>query len=314
VIDGESTIAVIGAGTIGASWVALFAATGYSVRIFDPRPSAKESVIEYVGSAWPSLVRLGSVHPDWQSRLKFYDTPDEAVRGAFYVQENVPERLAIKHELFRRIEPALDANAIVASSASGLLLQDMQSAWQDPARLLLAHPFNPPHLIPLVELLGNERTSAAALDRAESLYRACGKTTIRLNKEVVGHVANRLQAALWQEAIYLVTSGVVSVEDLDRAVTAGPGLRWAVMGPHMLFSLGSNGQGIASFCERYADSFKTWWDDLGRATLDSDTRMALESGVCAEEAGRQYHSLSAERDEKIVATILALRNAKEITN
>jgi 3-hydroxybutyryl-CoA dehydrogenase len=182
----------------------------------------------------------------------------------------------------------------------------MQEGFKDPSHFVLGHPFNPPHLIPLVELLGNERTAPDVLDRARSFYESCGKVTIRVKKEVPGHVANRLQAALWREAISLVVEGVASVEDVDKAVCSGPGLRWAVMGPHMLFSLASGGLGMTGFLDRYRDSFHRWWKTMGEVTLSPETGQLLIDGLRAEAAGRNFDQLAADRDRKIVATLKAL--------
>ncbi|MEM7171783.1 MAG: 3-hydroxyacyl-CoA dehydrogenase NAD-binding domain-containing protein, partial [Pseudomonadota bacterium] len=211
---GIDRVAVLGAGTIGASWTALFLARGLSVDVFDPSPDVESYVTDYVKTAWPDLVKINMAADADPARVRFFSDPAAAVEEAGFVQESVPERLPIKHEIYRAIEPALRSDAIVASSASGLLVRDMQEGFADPSRFLLAHPFNPPHLIPLVELLGNDKTSLEALDRAEAFFAECGKVTIRVNKEVPGHVANRLQAALWREAIHLVCEGVASLEDV----------------------------------------------------------------------------------------------------
>lgn len=304
------TVAVIGAGTIGASWASLFLAAGYNVDVYDPAETAEAYVTDYIATAWPSLVELGIARSEAPLAPSFYDRPEEAVEGAQFVQESVPERLEVKHELFARIEPHLEPGAIVASSASGLLVRDMQEGFRDPSRFVLAHPFNPPHLIPLVELLGNQRTDPAALDAAERFYRGCGKVTIRLNKEVPGHVANRLQAALWREAVHLVAEGVASVKDVDLAISAGPGLRWSVMGPHMLFSLAAGGS-METFCERYGPSFQRWWDDLGAPRVTPDVAKLLATGVREEGAGRDFATLAAERDRQIVAILQALAAAGE---
>ena len=167
----------------------------------------------------------------------------------------------------------------MASSASGLTLTELQAGWREPGRFILGHPFNPPHLIPLVEVMGNPRTAAGVVHRARTFYEAAGKVTIELRREVPGHVANRLQAALWREAIHLVTEGVATVEDVDTAVSAGPGLRWAVMGPTMLFHLGGGPGGLRDFCDRYADSFNRWWDDLGKPHLNRE-RPKGSSRIC----------------------------------
>ena len=172
--------------------------------------------------------------------------------------------MAIKCATFAEIEPVLKENAIVASSASGLTLSQMQEGWHNPSHFVLGHPFNPPHLIPLVEVLGNEKTQEGVVQQACEFYEAVGKVTITLHKEKNGHVANRLQAAIWREAISLVAEGVASVEDVDKAVWAGPDLRWATMGPTMLFHLGAGAGGLPAFFDHFSDTFNGWWDDLTR--------------------------------------------------
>ncbi len=312
--EGLETVAVLGAGTIGASWTALFLARGLEVDVYDPSQEAEAYVTDYVTTAWPSLAQLGLTRSAEPRMPNFFATPEDAVGRAQLVQESVPERLEVKHDIYRRIEPRLTPEAIVASSASGLMVREMQAGSRDPGRFILAHPFNPPHLIPLVELLANERTADGVLDRAERFYRACGKVTIRMHKEIPGHVANRLQAALWREAIHLVVEGVASIEDVDKAVWAGPGLRWSIMGPHMLFSLASGGpsgvRGMDMFCQRYRDSFHRWWDSLGTPTLTPEVGAALAAGIAEEEAGRDFRTLAALRDKKLVAVMKTLRDAE----
>jgi len=299
---GEQT-AVIGAGVIGASWAALFLAAGHRVAVHDPAEGAEDFVRRYIGAAWPVLEQLGLTESGDAEAIRFYADPSEAVVGATFIQESVPERLQIKHALFATIEDAIAPDAVVASSASGLTLSEMQGGWRDPARFVLGHPFNPPHLIPLVEVMGNARTAQGVVEKAEAFYEGIGKVTIRVNREVPGHVANRLQAALWREAIHLVTSGVASVEDVDKAVWAGPGLRWAAMGPTMLFNLAAGKNGLPEFCERYGESFHRWWDDLGDPRLDPATAAALSEGVNAEGAGASQEELAKRRDALIVAML-----------
>jgi carnitine 3-dehydrogenase len=297
--------AIIGAGVIGASWSALFLAAGCDVAVYDPVDGAEAAVRAYIDAAWPALRELGLARDGRKGALSFHATVAEAVHDADFVQESVPERIAIKHALFRAMEPALKPGAIVASSASGLKLAEMQQGWDNPDHFILGHPFNPPHLIPLVELLGNDRTAPGVLDRAEAFYKAVGKVTIRVTREVPGHVANRLQAALWREAIHLVGIGAASVEDVDTAVWAGPGLRWAAMGPTMLFNLGGGPGGLADFCDKYADSFHRWWDDLGDVRLDAATAAGLVAGVDAEAHGRSQQDLADNRDALIIAMLKA---------
>lgn len=293
--------AVIGAGVIGASWAALFLASGRDVAVYDPSPEGERSVRDYIDQAWPTLLELGLAVEGRRGALSFHATAAEAVKDADFVQESVPERIAVKHALYAQIEPALKPGAIVASSASGLTLTEMQGGWKAPENFVLGHPFNPPHLIPLVEVMGNDRTRPAAADEADEFYKLVGKVTIRVNREVPGHVANRLQAALWREAIHLVKTGVASVEDVDTAVWAGPGLRWAAMGPTMLFHLGAGEGGLAAFCERYTDSFNRWWDDLGVLHLEPGLAGDLVSGVRQEAGEGTPAALSAQRDALITA-------------
>lgn len=294
-------VAVLGAGVIGASWTALFLASGRSVAVYDVSPEAEQQVRAYVERAWPTLRELGLVKVDALPGLSFHGSASAAVKGASFVQESVPERIEIKHALYREIQPALEKHAIVATSASGLMLSEMQAGWSDPSRFVLGHPFNPPHLIPLVEVMGNDRTAAGVVEGAERFYEAVGKVTIRVNREVPGHVANRLQAAVWREAIHLVKTGVASVEDVDKAMWAGPGLRWAAMGPTMLFHLGAGEGGLAAFCERYTPSFNRWWDDLGVLHLDPEVSETLVAGVLSEAKGVSHAELSARRDALIAA-------------
>lgn len=299
-------VAALGAGLIGRSWVALFVAAGRDVSVYDPDPAAPDRVREAVTTAWPTLQRLGlAVDAAPQARITFTSDPAEAVDGAGFIQESVPERIDIKRELYARIEPALAPEAIVGSSASGLTLSELQSGWRDPARLVLGHPFNPPHLIPLVEVMGNERTAPGVVAEARAFYESVGRVTIEVKREVPGHVANRLQAALWREAIHLVNEGVATVADVDTAIASGPGLRWAVMGPTTLFHLGGDDRGIASFCERYTESFNRWWDDLGDPRLDETTAARLIEGIDEAELGGSVSELSAVRDARLAEVIAA---------
>jgi len=304
--------AILGAGVIGASWAALFLASGRQVALYDIAPDAEKTVRHYIEKVWPSLQALGAIKEGNPDNIIFCNSAIAAVEGADFVQENVPERLHLKHALYAEIEPALNAQTVVATSASGLTLSEMQRGWTKPNRFVLGHPFNPPHLIPLVEVMGNEYTDTDAVEAAEMFYQSIGKVTIRVNKEVPGHVANRLQAAVWREAIYLVKSGVASVEDVDKAMWAGPGLRWAVMGPTLLFHLGAGKGGLAEFCERYSDSFNRWWDDLGSLHLDTELAGQLVSGIDQALDGRSTDELSAQRDALIVSIQKAMRPLRSL--
>ncbi len=305
----RNNVAVLGTGVIGASWAALFLAFGKRVTAFEPIERARESVVSFVENAWPDLIELGLATNPLPGKVSFRETATDAVTEADFVQECLPEVLAIKHGLYRDIEPHLRRDAVVASSASGLTLSELQKPWNDPSRLVLGHPFNPPHLVPLVEVLGNERTDEDAVVAAEAFYASVGKTTIRLQKEVPGHVANRLQAALWREAIHLAREGVASVEDIDKAVSAGPGLRWALMGPTGLFNLAAGDGGIGEFCNRYGRSFARWWGELGQPDFDDETRLVVERGMRAASDADAIRELSGQRDRKLIAVLQAVSRA-----
>lgn len=303
--------AVLGAGVIGASWTSLFLAAGLEVDVYDNAESAEQSVRDYIAGAWPTLTELGMTENGDPDKVRFHGSAGDAVANVQFVQENVPERLPIKHATFAEIEPRLAPEAIVSSSASGLMVSEMQEGWKDPSRFMLGHPFNPPHLIPLVELLTNERTADGVMEEAEAFYKQVGKVTIRVKKEVPAHVSNRLQAALWQEAIHLVDSGVASLEDVDKAIWAGPGLRWAAMGPHMLFNLAAGRNGMEEFCNRYGPSFRRWWDDLGNVELTPEVTAKLVSDLEDATGGKDVEAGAAERDALIVAMLKATKDLRD---
>ena len=300
-------VSVLGAGVIGASWTALFLAAGRSVTVFDPAADTEKNVRRYIETAWPTLEELGLAGRATPDALRFTQSAADAVADAHFVQENVPERLPIKHAIYQEIEPVLATDTIVSSSTSGLTLEALQDGWRDCAPLILGHPFNPPHLIPLVELTANAATGAHVLDRTEAFYADIGKVTIRINKGLPGHVANRLQAAVWREAVYMALEGVASIEDIDKAMWAGPGLRWAAMGPTMLFHLGAGDGGLQAFCDHFKDTFNGWWDGLGDPRLDDATIAALVDGMAAQAKGRSPDALATERDKMLTAIQAAIR-------
>ncbi len=297
-------IAVVGAGTIGASWAALFLARGFDVVVSDPAPDCEPMVRTYVATAWPTLEALGQVvaTADTQ-RLSFEPDLEQAVRDADFVQENAPEREQFKIDLFARIDAATRPEVLIASSSSGLMMSQIQVRCKNPERCVIGHPFNPPHLIPLVEVVGGKLTSEQTIEQAMAFYRELGKYPIRLHKELPGHVANRLQAALWREAIHLVMEGVASVEDVDAAVTQGPGLRWAVFGPSMTFHLGGGEGGLAHFMNHLSGPMQSWWDDLGAPQLTQEVQQRIIEGVKQAAAGTPLASHAAERDRRIVAML-----------
>ena len=297
--------AVLGAGTIGASWTAWFLARGMTVDVWDPRPEAADYVRRYVADAWPAMARIGMVAGASPDAWRFHASAEEAVAGAEFIQENAPERLPVKRELYARLDTAMRPDAILASSTSGLIMSEMQAGFASASRMAVGHPFNPPHLIPLVEVVGGAKGSPEAVQAAMEFYRAIGKYPIEIKKEVPGHLANRLQAALWREAVHLVAEGVASVADVDAAISEGPGLRWALMGPHTTFHLAGGEGGMAHFLHHLLPAVTSWWDDLGHPSVDADLQRVLAQGVAEGTKGASTRDLAAWRDAALVRLLEA---------
>ena len=305
---GIRRVAVIGTGTIGASWAALFLARGLEVAASDPAPGAETALRQRIEAILPALQRLGAVAVAQPANVRFLSNPVDAVRGAQFVQENGPEREDLKRALFVELDQALPPDAIIASSSSGLLMSRLQDACRHPGRCVIGHPFNPPHLIPLVEVVGGAQTSQATIDRTMAFYAAIGKRPIHIRKEVKGHVANRLQAAMWREAVSLVENGVASVADVDEAIASGPGLRWALMGPHLTFHLAGGAGGMDHFMTQFSGPIQDWWQDLGAPVLTPELQRRLIAGVAEEARGRSVDALAKRRDERLLALLEALRD------
>ena len=302
-------IAIIGTGVIGASWAALFLAKGLDVVATDVAPGAEAALKRFVATAWPALQRLGLASGASQSRLSFTAALADAVKDADLVQENGPEKIDFKKTLYRQLDELLHPSTIIASSSSGLTMSEIQSgAAIHPERCVIAHPFNPPHLIPLVEIVGGTRTSEETIRRADEFYTSIGQRTVRLNKEMPGHVANRLQAALSREVYYLVAEGVVSAADVDTALCWGPGLRWGIMGSMMLNHLGGGPGGIEHFFHQFTGPMTAWWKTLGSPVLTPEVQKKLIDGVHAEAGSRTIDELEAERDEMLLG-LIELRKA-----
>jgi carnitine 3-dehydrogenase len=301
-------VAVIGTGVIGASWTALFLAHGLEVVATDVAPGAEAALKHFVAAAWPALQRLGLASGASQSKLTFSAALASAVKDVDLVQENGPEKIDFKRTLYRELDELLHPSVIIASSSSGLTMSDIQSACEmHPERCVIGHPFNPPHLVPLVEIVGGAKTSEDTIRRATEFYAGLGKRPVRLNKEVPGHVANRLQAALAREVYYLVAEGVISVADIDIALCWGPGLRWGIMGQVMLNHLGGGEGGIEHFFQQFTGPMTAWWKVLGAPELTSEVQKKLIDGVHAEVGVRSIDELAAERDE-ILLGLIELRN------
>jgi len=298
-------IAVIGAGTIGLSWAALFASHGHDVRITDPREDLAAIVTA-------GVAELAGVLPgDWAQRVTVSSSLEEAVTGADVVQENGPERLELKKELFARIEKACPPGALLLSSTSGLMPSDMGASMVDPGRVVVGHPFNPPHVVPLVEVVPGARTTAETVAAAEGFYRSLGKAPVVLRKEIGGFVANRLQSAVFREAVHLVLSGVVTPEELDRVVTESVGVRWATAGPFESYHLGGGPGGIRHLLEHLGPGMVKRWADLGRPELTPEVIELIAADTEQRFADRSFEQRSAERDAAQLA-VIAARDAARV--
>ena len=304
-------IAVVGTGVIGASWSALFLAKGLNVVATDIAPNAEAALRKFVETAWPALKRLGLSPGAAQANLTFNPTLAQAVAEADLVQENGPERLDFKQKLYGQLDELLPPDTIIASSSSGLKMSDIQvGAMSHPERCVIGHPFNPPHVIPLVEVVGGAKTSEQTIRRAMEFYTSIGKKTVRLHKELPGHVANRFQAALAREVYYLVADGVLSAADADAALSWGPGLRWGIMGNMMLNHLGGGPGGIEHFFQQFAGPMTASWKALGSPALTPEVQKKLIDSVHAEVGSRTIPELEAERDEALLG-LIELRNRVE---
>lgn len=292
-------LAIVGAGMIGASWAALASAHGVDVCAYDPDPGAQPRFLAHVARARAQLTELGLTGT---GDVTFSSSLAQALEGAGFVQENGPENEAVKRKLLAEIDSLLPPEAIIASSTSALVRSAIVADCARPERIIVAHPFNPPHLVPLVEIVGAD---AAVVERAAAFYRSLGRRPVVLNREMPGHIANRLASALYREAVHLVEQGVASVADIDAALCNGPGLRWALMGPHMTYHLGGGEGGIAGYLAHLGPSQVRRWESLGQPTLGPEVQAKIVAGVAEEAAGRSIAELEARRDEGLLALLKA---------
>ncbi|GJD49328.1 L-carnitine dehydrogenase [Methylobacterium crusticola] len=305
-------VAVIGCGVIGASWASQFLARGLDVVASDPAPGAEARLRAAVARHWTALAGIGLSEGASPERLRFVAEPEAAAEGADFVQENGPERLEVKRATFARLDAAAPPDVVLATSSSGLMPSAIQEACRHPGRVLLGHPFNPPHLVPLVEVLGGERTHEGALEAATAFYAALGKRPIRLRRELVGHVANRLQAALWREAFHLIGTGAATVSDIDAAIAHGPGLRWALMGPCLLNHLSGGAGGLAHTLDHLGPLMEAMWADLGAPRLTPELKAALVAGLGEALAGRDADAMVAQRDAILIDLVRRKREAPDL--
>ncbi|MDE0178081.1 MAG: L-carnitine dehydrogenase [Gammaproteobacteria bacterium] len=301
------TLAVIGAGVIGAGWTARALAKGLDVVAWDIALGWESRLRSAVDNAWPALERLGLHHDASTTRLRCAETMEDACRDAEFVQESAPERIGLKRGLLAAIDCATDHRVLIASSTSGLLPSDLQADCRHPARIVVGHPFNPVYLLPLVEVLGGRQSAPENVNRAMAFYTGLGMHPLRVRNEIDGFLSDRLQEALWREALHLVNDDIATTEELDAAITYGPGLRWAVMGTCLAFHMAGGDSGMRRFLNQFGPTLKSPWTRLEAPELTDELIDTMASGTEQQAAGRTVKELERLRDDCLVSIMEALR-------
>jgi carnitine 3-dehydrogenase len=300
------TVTCVGAGVIGGGWAAYFLARGYDVLAWDPASDAEDKLRHLVAAAWPALTELGLADGASPDRLTVATDLKDALAETDFVQESAPEILELKRELLADIDAAAAPHVVISSSTSGFGMSEMQTSCLRPDRTVVGHPFNPPYLIPLVEVVGGTATSPEVVAWTSEFFRSAGKSVITMEREVPGFVANRLQEALWREALHMVAAGEATVEQIDQSITDGPGLRWPIQGPCLTFHLAGGQGGMAHMLDHFGPSLLSPWTRLVSTELTPELRDAMVEGTEREAAGRTIDELVQERDQGIIAILRAL--------
>jgi carnitine 3-dehydrogenase len=299
------SVAIIGTGVIGSSWATFYSSKGFMVKMYDIEPSLSQKGLR-MAKGYVEVLRVRGLLPEDACKKAMADMSvvndlPEAVKEVQLVQESAAENYEIKQQLFKVMDAETPPDVILASSSSGLLMTEIQKVTQHPGRCLIAHPFNPPHLIPLVELVPGEATDDYTMSEMRSFFEELGKIPVVLKKEAPGHIANRLAAALWREATDIVLKGIASVEDVDKALFAGPGIRWALMGQHLIYHLGGGEGGIEHFIDHLGPAFEQWWESMATWTsLPPEAKSILAKGVNWELKGKSLREVTQWRDDKLI--------------
>lgn len=303
------TVAVIGGGVIGSGWVAAFLGHGLRVRLFDPSPDASTRTRDHVTRAWAQMVALDRANAidDWSKRLTIHDSLDEVIMDADFVQENTPEKVDLKRELFTKLDLITPADILIASSTSSLSITELASDCMYPQRFVLGHPFNPVHLMPLVEVGGGDETSIEAIDTALDFYTRLGKTPIRLNCEIFGHIANRLTSAMFREAVSLVSNGVATVSDIDKAIQYGPALKWAIQGQFTTFHTSGGPGGLADFLPKFSPGIIKRWESMADPDLaDTGLQQLLIEQMGNASKGKSVEDIAQHQDHYLMEILSLL--------
>jgi carnitine 3-dehydrogenase len=303
--DQVKHVTSIGAGPIGAGWAAHFLARGYDVTAYLHDRNEEDKFMSVVNTAWPCLIDLGLANGASMDRLTITDDLAKATKDAQFIQESAPERLPIKQDLYETLGRITAPDVVIASSTSGLPMTDIQATCSTPERCVVGHPFNPPYLLPLVEVIGGNKTTDDALDWAMDFYATAGKEPVRLKKEIPGFIATRLQEALWREALHMVANGEATPEDIDRALRFGPAPRMAVQGQCMAFHVACGAGGMATNLDQFGPALKLPWTRLEAPELTQELRDAMVDGCNAMTEGKDFEDMAADRDRRIVAILKA---------
>jgi carnitine 3-dehydrogenase len=303
--DEVRRVAVVGAGVIGGGWALHYLRMGLDVDVYDPAPHAQADLFRMLEVTWPLLERVGLRPGASPDRIRFHSDLAAAVGGADLVQESSPEDSELKRAVLATIDRAASPDVVIASSTSGFAMTMLQADCAHPQRCVVGHPFNPPYLIPLVEVVGGERTDPAAVDWLAAFYAAVGKRPLRLSRELPGFVGNRLQEAMWREALHMVAAGEATVEEIDEAIAYGPGLRWAQMGPCLTFHLAGGSAGMEHMLDHFGAALLEPWTRLAAPPLTGQLRERMISGCLREAGGRPVAELERLRDD-FLAELLQL--------
>ena len=301
-------LAIVGTGVIGSGWAARALAKGFDVVAWDPAPGAEARLRAAVANAWPALARLGLAKGASRRRLRFTSDLNSAVRDADFVQESSPEDEGLKRSLLAKVDRVARADVVIASSSSGLLPSRLQARCRHPERVLIGHPFNPVYLLPLVEVVAGKRTGPAAVKRADAFYSRLGMRPLHVHQEIAGYISDRLQEALWREALHLVADGVATTEEIDAAIVFGPGLRWAFMGTFLAFHLAGGDGGMRHMLEQFGPALKLPWTRLRAPELTTELARRVVSGTKAQASGRSVKELERWRDDQLIR-IMAVTGA-----
>jgi carnitine 3-dehydrogenase len=302
--DEVRRVAVVGAGVIGGGWALHYLRMGLDVDVYDPAPQARRDLLRMLEDTWPLLERMGLRPGASPARIVLHENMEAAVGPADFVQENSPEDGALKRRVLADIDRAARPDAVIASSTSGFAMTMLQADCARPERCVVGHPFNPPYLIPLVEVVGGKRTDPAAVDWLAAFYAAAGKRPLRLTRELPGFVGNRLQEAMWREALHMVAAGEATVEEIDESIAYGPGLRWAQMGPCLTFHLAGGSAGMAHFLDHFGAALLEPWTRLQAPPLTPELRERMVDGCLREADGRSVAELDRRRDEFLAELLL----------